>query len=494
MSFVTFDVPGAAGTFPWGMNSSGVIAGSYADGSSNYHGFVRAADGTITTFDVPEANQTQPGGINDDGVISGSYYNGSISHAFVRAADGTITTFDVPSATTTSAAGINSSGVIAVGYTDGYECNRGAVRAADGTITTFDVSGAGSGASQGTSPFNINDDGTIDGSYIDSSGVQHGFMRAPDGTITTFDPPGSTATSVAGINAGAAVVGYYADGSGSHGFLRATGGAITSFDAPGDVEGSFGYSVNSSGESTGSYNDASSNSHGFLRSAGGTFTEFDIPSAVQTTPHGMNDSGVIAGWWTDAEDVNHGFVGTPDSGGPAILPPVRMKRLPLTVDLASCTYDQQNRLLQYEIYRALGPDPDKNGITSDPWKLPYTIVLRAWGEAVDDLWNILKGEAGQPICGRRITLDASVSPEWAGDYEIMEMQTFAFQGDASAMSTGGSVGGSTRASATTVQPPSGDSGSLQLTLRTYSEDCMVEVSDEPTYATVPGADLATGGW
>jgi hypothetical protein len=181
-------------------------------------------------------------------------------------------------------------------------------------------------------------------------------------------------------------------------------------------------------------------------------------------------------------------------GGPAILPPVRMKRLPLTVDLASCTYDQQNRLLQYEIYRALGPDPDKVGITSDPWKLPYTIVLRAWGEAVDDVWNILKGEAGQPICGRRITIDASVSPEWAGDYEIIEMQTFAFQGDASLMSATAGTGSTLRDSATTVQPPSADSGTLALTLRTYSEDCMVEVSDEPTYATVPGADLAAGGW
>jgi hypothetical protein len=180
---------------------------------------------------------------------------------------------------------------------------------------------------------------------------------------------------------------------------------------------------------------------------------------------------------------------TPASG-PAILPPVRMKRIPLTVDLASCSYDQQNRLLQYEIYRALGPDPDKDGITSDSWKLPYTIGLRAWGEAVDDLWNILKGESGKPPCGRCITIDPSVSPEWAGDYEIVELRPAAFQGDASTMSGGGT----TRSSATTVQPPSGDSGFLELTLRTYNEDVFIEVSDAPTYATVPGADLAAGGW
>jgi hypothetical protein len=45
-----------------------------------------------------------------------------------------------------------------------------------------------------------------------------------------------------------------------------------------------------------------------------------------------------------------------------------------------------------------------------------------------------------------------------------------------------------------VQPPSGDSGFLELTLRTYNEDVFIEVSDAPTYATVPGADLAAGGW
>ena len=212
-------------------------------------------------------------------------------------------------------------------------------------------------------------------------------------------------------------------------------------------------------------------------------------SFTGATPFSNRFTGFNGGylWGVVGESESFEYTGPPP---PVILPPVRMKRLPLTVDLASCTYDQQNRLLQYEIYRALGPDPDKVGITSDAWKLPYTIVLSAWGEAVDDVWNILKGEAGQPICGRRITIDPSVSPEWAGDYEIMEMQTFAFQGDSSSISGGGTP----RSSATAVQPPSGDSGTLKLTLRSYNEDVFVEVSDDPTYATVAGADLSTGGW
>lgn len=225
-----------------------------------------------------------------------------------------------------------------------------------------------------------------------------------------------------------------------------------------------------------------------LNPGGHSLTLFDTGTGWTAIIADSYFSGDVEFWGISYEDQI--ITGPPPPPPPTILPPVRMKRIPLTVDFASCTYDQQNRLLQYEIYRALGPDPDKVGITSDPWKLPYTIVLRAWGESVDELWNILKGEAGQPVCGRRISLDASVSPEWAGDYEIMEVQIFAFQGDASALSTSGAM----RSSATTVQPPSPDSGTLQLTLRTYSEECMVDVSDAPTYATVPGADLATGGW
>ena len=37
------------------INTAGAIAGMYKDSSSQYHGFVRAAKGTITTFDAPGA-------------------------------------------------------------------------------------------------------------------------------------------------------------------------------------------------------------------------------------------------------------------------------------------------------------------------------------------------------------------------------------------------------------------------------------------------------
>ena len=76
-----------------------------------YHGFVRAADGTITTFDIPGAGTgafqgTFPGGINPAGTIPGTYTDSSgVNHGFVRARDGTVTTFDIPDAGTGSGQG-----------------------------------------------------------------------------------------------------------------------------------------------------------------------------------------------------------------------------------------------------------------------------------------------------------------------------------------------------------------------------------------------------
>src|SRR5215469_13483345 len=59
--FITFDVPGAGtgagqGTTPYAINPSGAIAGPYTDANNVDHGFLRAADGTISTFDVAGAS------------------------------------------------------------------------------------------------------------------------------------------------------------------------------------------------------------------------------------------------------------------------------------------------------------------------------------------------------------------------------------------------------------------------------------------------------
>jgi len=71
------------------MWSSGVITGSFNDGFTINHGFLRASDENLTTFDVPGAgtgfNQgTAPLGITPGGVIMGLYIDSnSVNHGFL---------------------------------------------------------------------------------------------------------------------------------------------------------------------------------------------------------------------------------------------------------------------------------------------------------------------------------------------------------------------------------------------------------------------------
>src|SRR5208282_2930810 len=118
----TFDVTGAGtgkneGTFPFSINTAGIIAGYYCDASNWYHGFVRAKNGTITTFDVPGALEhfdlgTAASSINTAGDVTGIYRDTSfVHHGFVRGTNGTITTFDAPGAGTGTYEGTEPIGI-----------------------------------------------------------------------------------------------------------------------------------------------------------------------------------------------------------------------------------------------------------------------------------------------------------------------------------------------------------------------------------------------
>lgn len=140
------DAPGASsgpsgkvsfmGTLPTGIDATGDIAGVYSGTDGIYHGFLRAANGTFSPpIDAPNAAKgglfpgTFPFSMNDSGVIAGFYEDSAgLNHGFVRAADGTITApLNAPGASTGSIGvfpggtvnvSINSSGVVAGGYFD----------------------------------------------------------------------------------------------------------------------------------------------------------------------------------------------------------------------------------------------------------------------------------------------------------------------------------------------------------------------------------------
>ena len=94
---------------------------------------------------------TASGGINPAGTIEGEYLdNGGVAHGFMRAANGTITTFDAPGAGTAPGPGtfngnINPAGGVEATYIDSTDALHGYLFAKDGTLTTFDVPGAGQG-------------------------------------------------------------------------------------------------------------------------------------------------------------------------------------------------------------------------------------------------------------------------------------------------------------------------------------------------------------
>jgi hypothetical protein len=201
-----FEVPDASGTFALSINTDGAIAGYWGDDGSPhpvYHGFVRAASGTITTFDAPGAGTSEnnvyvqgtfANSINDDGVIVGYYVDASDGfHGFVRAADGTITTINAPGAGTgtssltgyqlgTKALSINDDGVIVGYYIDANEAYHGFMVSASGAITSFNAPGAVEQEATGTFPTSINGNGVIVGYYAgtdDGTSGTHGFQLTP---------------------------------------------------------------------------------------------------------------------------------------------------------------------------------------------------------------------------------------------------------------------------------------------------------------------------
>ena len=153
------------------------------------HGYVRAADVTITEFDVSGATSTSPYAISPDGTVTGWYDDAVGSHGFVRDPSGIITVFDVPGGVSnTFPSGITPLGQIEGNYADTKGVNHGFLGYAGCPFTTLDVpSGAGTGANQGTIPNANNNPGAISGVYIDTNNAYHGFVRSQQGTISTFD-------------------------------------------------------------------------------------------------------------------------------------------------------------------------------------------------------------------------------------------------------------------------------------------------------------------
>jgi hypothetical protein len=321
VSYLSFEVPGALGTYPMSINNSMAVTGYYNVSPTVTRGFLRDADGTITTFDVLGGLWTEPESINIAGDVTGFYENVSgFPLGFVRYADGRVVTFEPTSSRTqTQPVSINAYDEIAGDYpfpnpasTDGFTASRG------GVFTTI---GFALGGLYQTVVTGINDSGTVTGYFAVDSNISS-FLRHPDGVSTESDVPvdvgddGRLETIAESVNAEGVVAGrYYAclqpcTSPTAGGFVRSPQGIFTLFSPAGKIVGlpveldePFGVSItgphqlsiNQAGTITGSYLDAGGAQHAFVRNPYGTISSFDPPRGGTTTATSINDSGVIVG-------------------------------------------------------------------------------------------------------------------------------------------------------------------------------------------------------
>jgi hypothetical protein len=325
VSYLSFEVPGALGTYPMSINNSMAVTGYYYVSPTVTRGFVREADGAITTFDVLGGVWTEPESINDAGDIAGFYeVVAGIPHGFLRYADGRIITSDPP------VSGLTPPQALPVSFND-FDEGAGNYPGEDGHSSGFTRSRTGGfttfvyavGSNYPTVVTGLNASGTVVGYFAQDAGSSS-FIRDPDGFWTQFDVPvdvgnqGILKTNAESINADGVIAGWYGAVmrpqslpiAATGGFVRLPQGIVTLFNPPGTIvtspESGFTedggslsaphrLSINQEGTITGSYVDAEGAQHGFVRNPYGTITSFDPPRGKQTTAASINDSGVVAG-------------------------------------------------------------------------------------------------------------------------------------------------------------------------------------------------------
>ena len=251
----TLDYPGAASTYPTGINNNGQIAGFYTIGST-HHAFLYN-NGTFSNFDPP-CYTVSVNGISDSGQIVG-WCSGPASFIYNGSA---VTWINFPGGSFTTAFGISSNGAYVVG-TYGLAPTHGFLDSG-GVYTTIDYPSAVE-----TFPVGVNDSGTVVGFYYDAANGRHSFLYK-DGVFTTLVAPSATDTEVVGINNSGTVVGY-SNGSTAYQSFLYNDGIFTTFNMSGLPSGIYQVlpsGINDNDAIIGTYADAGANVHGFLYPSG----------------------------------------------------------------------------------------------------------------------------------------------------------------------------------------------------------------------------------
>ncbi|MCC6368071.1 MAG: hypothetical protein IT165_31485 [Bryobacterales bacterium] len=205
-ALIPINVPGAVSTTPYGVNSSGVVAGAYLTSDGRSHGFMRSATGAYSAFDVPGSN-TAINGISDNGEMVATVTGATARGVRLSSSLQIIENLPLPPL------GINSSGVFsaagpAPAPTDstpyGYLY-------AQNSYVSFP---ACTGTQAALTALGLNDSADAAGSCfsVTTAAVNSAFLRLGDGRTTTL---GSDNSGVPGP--------FAANGINNAGQIAATG-------------------------------------------------------------------------------------------------------------------------------------------------------------------------------------------------------------------------------------------------------------------------------
>ena len=174
-TYTALAVGGAQNTYAFGIDATGqTVVGASDDTSGRATGFrFSFSTGTFDSISVPSAVSTYAYGLNNSGTIAGTYADGSAkAHGFTLSGAG-YATVDVPGAQQTYVLGLNNLGDLVGKYVDSLSNTRGFVRLGSGNFWTFDITGAG-----GTFATAINDSRQVAG-YFQTGSAYQGFLAMP---------------------------------------------------------------------------------------------------------------------------------------------------------------------------------------------------------------------------------------------------------------------------------------------------------------------------
>jgi hypothetical protein len=154
-------------TRPTGINKWNSMVGQYVPASGMWTGFKRFSNGSFIDLAYPGSNGTYPNGINDSGLVVGQFYDTNyISHGFIYH-NGNWASVDFPLGSGTSLIGVANSGTM-LGASFGW----GSFLYVNGAFETLpSVPNSTATTFDGLSP-----DGFFTGTTMDSAGQQHGFI------------------------------------------------------------------------------------------------------------------------------------------------------------------------------------------------------------------------------------------------------------------------------------------------------------------------------